>query len=211
MILLILTCLLGAQAPAADANEALWDAARSGDTARVAAILDKGADVNAKARYGATALFFAADKGRLETVKLLVERGAEINIEDTFYRFKPIDLALQNGHAEVGIFLLEKGAKGGGFALMSGVRSNNAALVGAALKASDIDRRALQSALALAEREKRADLATPIKTALDALPCGDGAVGEAGPSGAPAIRRSISERGGRSNRHDQCPRWPACR
>ena len=74
----------------------------------MAAILDKGADVNAKARYGATALFFAADKGRLETVKLLVERGAEINIEDTFYRFKPIDLALQNGHAEVGIFLLEK-------------------------------------------------------------------------------------------------------
>ncbi len=53
---------------------------------------------------------------------------------------------------------------------MSGVRSNNAALVGAALKASDIDRRALQSALALAEREKRTDLATPIKTALDALP-----------------------------------------
>ena len=136
----------------------------------MAAILDKGADVNAKARYGATALFFAADKGRLETVKLLVARGAEINIEDTFYRFKPIDLALQNGHAEVGIFLLEKGAKGGGFALMSGVRSNNAALVGAALKASDIDRRALQSALALAEREKRTDLAAPIKTALDALP-----------------------------------------
>jgi outer membrane protein assembly factor BamB len=170
VILLLLTSWLGAQAPAADANEALWDAARSGHTARVAAILDKGADVNAKARYGATALFFAADKGRLETVKLLVARGAEINIEDTFYRFKPIDLALQNGHAEVGIFLLEKGAKGGGFALISGVRSNNAALVSAALKASDVDRRALQSALALAEREKRTDLATPIKTALDALP-----------------------------------------
>ncbi len=170
VILLLLTCWLGAQAPAADANEALWDAARSGDTTRVAAILDRGADVNAKARYGATALFFAADKGRLETVKLLVARGAEINIEDTFYRFKPIDLALQNGHAEVGIFLLEKGAKGGGFALISGVRSNNAALVSAALKASDVDRRALQSALALAEREKRTDLATPIKTALDALP-----------------------------------------
>ena len=68
-------------------------------------------------------------------MKLLVARGAEINLEDTFYRFKPIDLALENGHADVGIFLLEKGAKGGGFALISGVRSNNAALVKAALKA----------------------------------------------------------------------------
>jgi outer membrane protein assembly factor BamB len=166
---LILFTLLTIQPPA-DLNEALWDAARSGDTARVAAILDKGADVNAKARYGATALFFAADKGHLETVKLLVARGAEINIEDTFYKFKPIDLALQNEHVDVGIFLLEKGGKGGGFALMSGVRSNNAALVKAALTAGDIDRRALQSALSLAEREKRADLAIPIKAALDALP-----------------------------------------
>jgi outer membrane protein assembly factor BamB len=170
VITLLLTCLLGAQAPSPDANEALWDAARAGDTARVAALLDKGADVNAKARYGATALFFAADKGRLETVKLLVARGAEINIEDAFYRFKPIDLALQNGHADVGIFLLEKGAKGGGFALISGVRSNNAALVQAALKAGDIDRRALQSTLAVAERDKRTDFVAPIKAALDALP-----------------------------------------
>jgi outer membrane protein assembly factor BamB len=170
VIHLFLACLLVAQAPASEANEALWDAARSGDTARVAALLDKGVDVNAKARYGATALFFAADQGRLETVKLLVARGAEINLEDTFYRFKPIDMALQNGHADVGIFLLEKGAKGGGFALISGVRSNNAELVKAALKAPDVDRRSLQSALALAERDKRAELAAPIKAALDALP-----------------------------------------
>jgi outer membrane protein assembly factor BamB len=170
VILLLLTCLFGAQTPISDATEALWDAARAGDTARVTAALDKGVDVNAKARYGATALFFAADKGHLETVKLLVARGAEINIEDTFYRFKPIDMALQNGHAEVGIFLLENGAKGGGFALISGVRSNNPVLVKAALKASDIDRRSLQSAVALAEREKRTELAAPIKAALDALP-----------------------------------------
>ena len=103
-------------------------------------------------------------------MKLLVARGAEINLEDTFYRFKPIDLALENGHADVGIFLLEKGAKGGGFALISGVRSNNAALVKAALKAPTSIAGRCTSALAIAEREKRTDLAAPIKTALDALP-----------------------------------------
>jgi outer membrane protein assembly factor BamB len=165
-----LALLLTAQAPTADVNESLWDAARSGDTARVAALLDKGVDVNAKARYNATALFFAADKGHLDTVKLLVARGADVNLQDTFYRFRPIDLALFNDHADVVIFLLEKGSKGGGSVLAQGVRSNNAAIVKAALASSDVDRRALQSALALAEREKRPDLAAPIKAALDALP-----------------------------------------
>ena len=64
-----------AQQPAAPVpasiNEELWAAARAGDTAKVTAALDKGADVNAKTRYGATALTFAADKGHLEVVKLL--------------------------------------------------------------------------------------------------------------------------------------------
>ena len=126
--------------------------------------------MNAKGRYGATAVFFAADKGHLEVVKLLVARGAEINIQDTFYRTRPINWALANDHAEVAIFLLEKQSKGAGEALTSGVRSNNPQLVKTALASSDIDRRALQSALASAEREKRAELAAPIKAALDALP-----------------------------------------
>jgi outer membrane protein assembly factor BamB len=174
MIVLVLSWLLSAQAPVPNQSqaqsEALANAARSGDTAQVAALLDKGVDVNAKGRYGATALFFAADKGHLDVVKLLVARGADINIQDTFYRTRPINWALENGHTDVAIFLLDKQAKGAGDALMSGVRSNNSQLVKAALASSDIDRRALQSALATAEREKRPELAAPIKSALDALP-----------------------------------------
>jgi hypothetical protein len=174
MIVLVLSWLLSAQAPApiqADAqSEALANAARSGDAAQVAALLDKGVDVNAKGRYGATALFFAADKGHLDVVRLLVARGADINIQDTFYRTRPINWALANDHAAVAIFLLEKQSKGGDQVLMSGVRSNNSRLVKAALASSDLDRRALQSALATAEREKRTELAVPIKAALDALP-----------------------------------------
>ena len=59
------------QAPRLRIIEELWAAARAGDPARVTAALDKGADVNAKTRYGATALTFAADKGHIEVVKLL--------------------------------------------------------------------------------------------------------------------------------------------
>jgi hypothetical protein len=36
------------------ANEALFEAARAGDTAAITAALDRGADVNAKARYAMT-------------------------------------------------------------------------------------------------------------------------------------------------------------
>ena len=39
----------------------MWEAVRKGDVALVTALLDKGADVNAKFRYGTTALFKAAE------------------------------------------------------------------------------------------------------------------------------------------------------
>jgi len=44
-------------------NDQLFEAVRKGDAAAVTALLDKGADVNAKFRYGATALFKAAERG----------------------------------------------------------------------------------------------------------------------------------------------------
>jgi outer membrane protein assembly factor BamB len=174
MIVLVLSWFLSALATAPNQNEAqseaLANAARSGDAAQVGSLLDKGVDVNAKGRYGATALFFAADKGHLDVVKLLIARGADINIQDTFYRTRPINWALSNDHADVAIFLLEKQSKGADDALMSGVRSNNPRLVKAALASSDLDRRTLQAALATAERDKRAELVPTIKAALDALP-----------------------------------------
>jgi outer membrane protein assembly factor BamB len=162
--------LLVAAAPGADLAEALWSAARAGDTAAIAAALDRGADVNAKSRYDATALFYAADRGHLEAVRLLVARGADVNLQDTFYKMRPIDLALGNDHAAVALLLLEKGSRGGASALRTGVALDNPALVKAALAASDTDRAALQGALAAAEKEKRAEIAALVKAALDARP-----------------------------------------
>ena len=78
----------------------------------VTAALDKGADVNAKTRYGATALSFAADQGHLEVVKLLLARGADVNAQDTFYQMRAVDMAMMNNHAAVVTLLLERGSKG---------------------------------------------------------------------------------------------------
>ena len=45
-------------------------------------VLDKIADVNAKDKFGRTALMFAVRRGRQELVKELLEKGAEVNAKD---------------------------------------------------------------------------------------------------------------------------------
>ncbi len=142
---LVATLALPAQESAAQA-EALWDAARSGDRAKVSALLDAGVDVNARTRYGATALLFAADKGRFDVVRLLVERGADVNAEDTFYRVSAIGMALSNDHHDIARYLLEHGSAGAPMALAAGIRANDTALVRAALAGPDLDAELLETA-----------------------------------------------------------------
>jgi outer membrane protein assembly factor BamB len=150
------------------ANEALWQAARDGDTAGITAALAKGADVNAKSRYDVTALIFAAGSGRLEAVKLLIARGANVNATDTFYRGRAAEMAITNGHVDVTLYLLQNGADGDALLAM-GVQQNQEAIVKAAV-AGTVSRQALQSALTLATNMKREAFAPMIKAALDKLP-----------------------------------------
>jgi ankyrin repeat protein len=49
----------------------LFDAAKKGDTNAVQALLEKGADINAKDEEGKTALMYAVEGGHSETVRLL--------------------------------------------------------------------------------------------------------------------------------------------
>ena len=67
-------------------NDQLWEAARTGDAAAVKELLAKGVDVNARFRYGQTALFKAAERGHAEVVKILLANGADVNVRDTFCR-----------------------------------------------------------------------------------------------------------------------------
>jgi len=166
-VITALTAIALAQGSQA-ANEALWDAARAGDTARITTALAQGADVNAKSRYDVTALFFAASSGRLDAVKLLLSRGADINAQDTFYHAGAADMALANGHSDVVIFLVQSGAQADG-ALAAGVQMNNEAVVRAAA-AGKVTRGGLQSAMAMAGSMKREALVPVIKAALDKLP-----------------------------------------
>ena len=166
LVLAFVALLLGQGNQAA--NEALWQAARDGNTAGITAALAKGADVNAKSRYDVTALIFAAGSGRLEAVKLLISRGADVNTQDTFYRARAAEMAITNGYADVALYLLQNGADGDGLLAM-GVQTNNEAIVKAAVSGK-VSRQALQNALTLATNMKREAFAPLIKAALDKLP-----------------------------------------
>ncbi len=57
----------------------LHAAAEMGSSGAVAAMLDRGVDVDAASEIGATALSYAASRGRREVVALLLARGANVN------------------------------------------------------------------------------------------------------------------------------------
>src|SRR5215217_5192987 len=135
--------------PKQELNDQLFEAVRKGDAAAVTAALDKGADVNAKFRYGTTALFKAAERGNAEVTKVLLDRGAELDVKDTFYGSTALSWALQNDHINVVSLLLAKGADGADDVLMSGVRENKQEVVKLALDTGKIKPDGLTPALAL--------------------------------------------------------------
>ena len=143
--------------------EELWNAARDGDTARVAKALDQGADVNAGNRYKATALFFAADRGHVDVIRLLLDRGADIKAQDTFYRFRPLAMAAMNGHVDAAILLLQRGSPGAMDALMAGIQRKSLPLVEAALAATDLTAANVRAAMPAAKRDGSSDIVAALE------------------------------------------------
>ncbi len=60
----------------------LFNAAATGDTIQIRALLQGGADGNSRNGDGATLLMLAAGAGHLEVVKALIELGADVNATD---------------------------------------------------------------------------------------------------------------------------------
>lgn len=129
LVLLVAALAAGADDP----GEALREAARAGDLARIEALLASGVPVDAPARYGQTPLYFAAEKGHLAVARRLVERGANVNAKDGFFGASALDMALQGGHQELARYLLAHGAEGADAALATAIESDDPELARAAL------------------------------------------------------------------------------
>ncbi|MEA2205766.1 MAG: hypothetical protein QOE77_2542 [Blastocatellia bacterium] len=166
LALLLVPVAVGAQNPKQEINDQLFEAVRKGDAAAVTALLDKGADVNAKFRYGATALFKAAERGHMEVVKILLARGVDPTVKDTFYGATAMTWALSNKHVEVVRAILEKDATAVDDVLTTGMQEGNAVLVRMALDRGGATPEALTGALALATAdEKMGEIAELLKKA----------------------------------------------
>jgi hypothetical protein len=152
--------------PKQELNDQLYEAVRKGDAAAVTALLDRGADVNAKFRYGTTALFKAAERGNADIAKILLARGADVKVKDTFYGASAMTWALNGKHVEVVRLILEKSADDVEDVLMAGTRESDENLVKLALERGGIKPEMLTLALATSEgNEKNARIVELLKKA----------------------------------------------
>ncbi len=110
-----------------DQTALMW-AAAEGHVPVMRVLVEAGADVNAAVPSGFTPFFFAVREGRIEAVQFLLEKGidvkapirrpertAEGNANYVLYRpiprgTNPLMMAVQNGHFELAITLVEAGA-----------------------------------------------------------------------------------------------------
>src|SRR5688572_10163678 len=173
------------QSSPAPLAEELWAATRAGDVARVTAALDKGADINAKTRYGATALSYAADRGNLELVTLLIARGANVNAQDTFYQMRAIDMAMMNNHPAVVTLLLERGSQGAPAVLAQAIQQGKVALVAVALESPELTRALVGPALAAAKKVNNPEIIALVEKKLATMPA------EATPAGVSVDRATL--------------------
>ncbi|WP_265024934.1 ankyrin repeat domain-containing protein [Wolbachia endosymbiont (group B) of Protocalliphora azurea] len=105
-------------------DDMLFDAVITGDYNKVKALLEEGANVNAKNSNGSTPLHLAAEKGILNIVEKLVENKADVNAKD-YNGYTPLIVALNRDKLEIARFLTEKSAKSSGIPLLQYVAANS--------------------------------------------------------------------------------------
>lgn len=146
-------------------NDQLFEAVRKGDAAGVTAALDKGADVNAKFRYGQTALFKAAERGNADVAKILLDRGVDVKVKDTFYKTTAMTWALDGKHVGVVKLILEKSAEDVDDVLINGTQQGNEELVKVALDHGGVTAETMTVALVTATEAKNAAISETLTKA----------------------------------------------
>jgi ankyrin repeat protein len=89
----------------------LHEAAERGDKAKVEALLDSGADINAKDEREYTPLHSSVFKAKKDIVELLLARGADVNARGVYsHGYTPLHAAAFSGLRDIAELLLGKGA-----------------------------------------------------------------------------------------------------
>jgi TonB family protein len=90
-------------------DQALYEAAESGDISEINELLNAGANVNCAIDGDGSPLIGAAREGRLAAVRLLLDRGADPNMPVPGDG-NPLIMAAREGHGDVVSLLLDRGA-----------------------------------------------------------------------------------------------------
>jgi ankyrin repeat protein len=154
VLALFVVCMSAAAAAGAD-RPPLVDAAKSGDSTAVRALVEARVDVNAADADGTTALHWVSYRDDLESAKLLLAAGANVNAANDLGA-TPLWIACENGGATLVDALLKAGANPnstlllGETPLMVASRSGKAAIVEQLLiKGADVNARAARGQTAL--------------------------------------------------------------
>ena len=146
-----------AQEPGKDAaytGEDLLTAAQKQEVEKVKSILASGVDVNSRSKYGATALYFAADRGDAELAKVLLEAGADPNLKDQFYNGTPMMFAAMRKHYDVISCLYRYGASNPDLALFSAIATNDSDMATAVLASGKVEGQSLAKAKEIAAKKE---------------------------------------------------------
>lgn len=162
----VLAVLLTAFLAGAGDQLSLIDAARNADAPALAALLERGANVNMTAGDGTTALHWASYRDAGDSAELLIRRGANVNAANDL-GVTPLWLACQNGSEAMVRRLLAADANpnlallSGETPLMVAARSGYPAVVEQLIgKGANLDARGTrgQTALMWAVSQKHADV-----------------------------------------------------
>ena len=97
-------------------NFKLFDAAKTNDVKQVKQLIEKGASVKARNRFGNSALIYASKVGNIELVKYLLDEKSEINLVNTSGE-NALIVAARGGHLNIVKYLLKQGVEVNHFSL----------------------------------------------------------------------------------------------
>ena len=90
-------------------NNALIEAAKSGNLVEIERLLKRGANINTKDSTGRTPLHAASYNDHINIVNFLISNGADVNAKSNVDA-TPLHMASYSGHADIVNFLVSKGA-----------------------------------------------------------------------------------------------------